>query len=70
MKKTYKAYYSDVNELIYKNEKSDNLYGLLPLGTIPDINDMGTLNRQDDGDPYERAGFITLSGRHIIVELE
>ena len=45
-----------------------NLVGELPIGTMPEaIGECGTLDRRDGGDPYERAIFVTGSGRRVIV---
>lgn len=53
--------------LLYENQPNGNLVGDLPAGASAH-NDAGTLTRKDGGDPFERAIFITPSGRTVIVE--
>jgi len=67
--KTYTAKDEEGN-IIYEKQPEGNLFGNLPLGTIPDYDNVGTLNRKDNGDAWEDAHFITSSGRKIIVKLD
>ena len=64
----YRAYYEDTGRIIYTRRPNGNLVGELPIGTMPEaIGECGTLDRRDGGDPYERAIFVTGSGRRVIV---
>lgn len=67
---TYRATYEQSGEVIYADRARGNLIGELPCGAFPVRDDPGTLTRSDGGDPYERALFVTPSGRVIVVERE
>jgi len=60
--------------LIYDDEPSGNLFGSLPLGTMPKPRTAdgsspgGTFYRTDGGDPYEHALFVSRNGEEIVVE--
>jgi hypothetical protein len=64
----YRAFWQDDGAIIYSRRPSGNLIGELPLGARPDhAGQCGTLDRGDGGDPFERAVFVTLSRRRLVV---
>ena len=64
----YRAFYEDYGQILYSRRPAGNLIGELPLGTRPDhAGQNGTLDRTDGGDTFERAVFVTPSGRRIVV---
>ena len=68
---TYRAFYEDSGEVIYKHLPNGNLFGELPHGTsCYSKGHGGTIERADDGDWFERARFRARTGRAIVVERE
>ncbi len=64
----YRAFYESDGRIIYSGRPAGNLIGELPLGSKPDhAGQNGTLERTDGGDTFERAVFVTPSGRRIVV---
>jgi len=68
--KTYQAHYEDNRTIIYAG-RHDRLIGELPAGARPmDREKAGTLYRADGGDPFERARFVTPTGRVVVIACE
>lgn len=63
---TYTAQWEMTGRLIYLSQPPGNLFGHLPLGSWPDIDNPGTLLREDGGDPWENARLIC-QGKTIVV---